>query len=199
MSGVSRRAAGSRRSRRRPAKEIDHDFSLALQQALPERGRIGIFNRSYYEEVLIVKVHPEFLSNATAPPARHEGHLDRRYRGIRSYQCYLGNNGIVVWKFFLNVSYKEQKRFLERIDKPDKNWKFSASDAKGAPPLEGLHAGVRGHDPRDVDRGAYVPCRQQVVTRVVVAPPYRGARIPRALDRGQRSAARRRRKALLAE
>ena len=112
--------------------ELDHDFLWRCNKQLPERGRIGIFNRSYYEEVLVVKVHPEFLSSEKLPPPLVTKDIwDRRYRDIRSYERYLGNNGVVVRKFFLHVSHKEQKkRFLERIDNPDKNWKFSASDAK---------------------------------------------------------------------
>jgi PPK2 family polyphosphate:nucleotide phosphotransferase len=132
MSGVNPQGCQVASFKVPTSEELDHDFLWRCNKQLPERGRIGIFNRSYYEEVLIVKVHPELLSNAKLPPRLCTKDIwDRRYRDIRSYERYLGNNGVVVRKFFLNVSYKEQKkRFLERIDKPDKNWKFSASDAK---------------------------------------------------------------------
>ena len=99
---------------------------------LPERGRIGIFNRSYYEEVLVVKVHPEYLGAQKLPPSLVGKHVwDERYEDIRNFERYLGRNGTVVRKFFLHVSREEQKRrFLERIELPDKNWKFSAADVR---------------------------------------------------------------------
>ena len=99
---------------------------------MPERGRIGIFNRSYYEETLIVRVHPDFLDRQQLPPeARGKDIWKRRFEEINNFERYLVRNGIVVLKFFLNVSKDEQKkRFLERIDRPEKNWKFSSSDAK---------------------------------------------------------------------
>ena len=98
---------------------------------LPERGRIGIFNRSYYEEVLVVRVHDDLLAKEKLPPELVTKRIWKdRYRDIRNYERYLDNNGVVVRKFFLHVSRKEQKRrFLERIDNPAKNWKFSATDA----------------------------------------------------------------------
>ena len=101
-------------------------------KALPERGRIGIFNRSYYEEVLVVRVHPEILAKQKLPPRLAGGKIwKRRYEDIASFERYLGRNGMLVRKFFLHVSYNEQKkRFLERLDTPEKNWKFSAADAK---------------------------------------------------------------------
>ena len=112
--------------------ELDHDWLWRCWLALPERGRIGIFNRSYYEEVLVVKVHPELLVTQRLPPEYSGKDIwDERYRDIRAYERYLNANGVVVRKFFLNVSRAEQKRrFLERIDNPEKNWKFSAADAR---------------------------------------------------------------------
>ena len=132
MSGVNPQGCQVASFKAPSSEEVDHDFLWRCNKQLPERGRIGIFNRSYYEEVLVVKVHPEFLSSEKLPPPLVTKDIwDRRYRDIRSYERYLGNNGVVVRKFFLHVSHKEQKkRFLERIDNPDKNWKFSASDAK---------------------------------------------------------------------
>jgi PPK2 family polyphosphate:nucleotide phosphotransferase len=113
-------------------EELDHDYMWRCQKHLPERGRIGIFNRSYYEEVLVVRVHPEILAKQKLPPRLVGGKIwKRRYEDIASFERYLGRNGTLVRKFFLHVSWKEQKRrFLERLDTPEKNWKFSAADAK---------------------------------------------------------------------
>jgi PPK2 family polyphosphate:nucleotide phosphotransferase len=99
---------------------------------LPERGRIGIFNRSYYEEVLVVRVHKELLANQKLPPSLVTKSIwEDRYEDIRNVERYLARNGVLIRKFFLHVSKKEQKkRFLERLDNPDKNWKFSMADAK---------------------------------------------------------------------
>ena len=98
---------------------------------LPNRGQIGIFNRSYYEEVLVVRVHPEFLAKQKLPPKLVGKNIwEERFEDIRNFEQYLARNGVVVRKFFLHVSKKEQKRrFLERIDDPLKNWKFSSNDA----------------------------------------------------------------------
>ena len=128
------------------AEERDHDYLWRSLKALPERGRIGIHNRSYYEEVLVARVHPEILARAAAAAELSRKDIwRRRIREINSFERYLVDNGIVVLKFFLHVSKKEQKRrFLERIDQPEKNWKFSVSDAQGARVLEGLHARLRG-------------------------------------------------------
>ena len=97
---------------------------------MPERGRIGIFNRSYYEDVLVVKVHPELLDQARLPPGkRNKAFWNARYEDINAFERHLVRNGIIVLKFFLNVSHDEQKRrFLDRLDRPEKNWKFTASD-----------------------------------------------------------------------
>jgi PPK2 family polyphosphate:nucleotide phosphotransferase len=114
------------------AEELDHDYLWRCFKALPERGRIGIFNRSHYEEVLVVRVHPEFLDNEHLPKkSRGKGIWTRRFQEINNFEHYLVDNGIVMVKFFLNLSKKEQKqRFLDRIDQPDKNWKFSTFDCK---------------------------------------------------------------------
>ena len=113
-------------------EELDHDWMWRCVRALPERGRIGIFNRSYYEEVLVVKVHREFLAGQKIPPALlRERVWDERYRDIRGFERHMAANGTLILKFFLNVSRAEQKRrFLERIEQPEKNWKFSAADVK---------------------------------------------------------------------
>jgi PPK2 family polyphosphate:nucleotide phosphotransferase len=132
MSGVNPQGCQVASFKAPSSEELDHDFLWRCNKHLPERGRIGIFNRSYYEDVLVVKVHPEFLGAAKIPRELIGKDIwEKRYRDIRSYERYLANNGVIVRKFFLNVSHAEQKRrFLERIENPDKNWKFSASDAK---------------------------------------------------------------------
>jgi len=112
-------------------EELDHDYMWRCFKALPERGRIGIFNRSYYEEVLIARVHPEILQRQNLPPELKGKKIwARRFEEINNFERYLTNNGIHVIKLFLNVSKEEQRqRFLARIDRPEKNWKFSVSDA----------------------------------------------------------------------
>jgi PPK2 family polyphosphate:nucleotide phosphotransferase len=114
------------------SEELDHDFLWRTSKSLPERGRIGVFNRSYYEEVLVVRVHPQFLQAERLVPALVGKNIwKERCEDIASFERYLSRNGILVLKFFLHVSKKEQKkRFLERLDMPDKNWKFSANDVK---------------------------------------------------------------------
>jgi PPK2 family polyphosphate:nucleotide phosphotransferase len=114
------------------AEELDHDYLWRTSKALPERGRIGIFNRSYYEEVLVVRVHPEILERQHLPPETLTKDIwQRRFEEINNFERYLVDNGIVVLKFFLYVSKEEQKmRFLERINRPEKNWKFSAGDVE---------------------------------------------------------------------
>ncbi|HPF14562.1 MAG: polyphosphate kinase 2 family protein [Planctomycetes bacterium] len=114
------------------ANELDHDYLWRTALALPERGRIGVFNRSYYEEVLVVRVHPEYLGAQKLP---HQPILPelfhQRFESIRDHERHLARNGTVVLKFWLNVSYEEQReRFLERLTRPDKNWKFSSTDVR---------------------------------------------------------------------
>ena len=114
------------------SEELDHDFLWRSTIHLPERGRIGIFNRSYYEEVLVTRVHPEILANEKIPPSLVTKDIwTERFEDIRAFERYLSRNGTVVRKFFLNVSRKAQKqRFLERLDQPEKNWKFSSADVR---------------------------------------------------------------------
>jgi len=111
-------------------EELDHDFLWRTNVRMPERGRIGIFNRSYYEEVLVVRVHPEVLSAEKIPAALVTKKIwKERFEDICAYERYLTRQGVVIRKFFLNVSKAEQKRrFLARLDEPEKNWKFSAAD-----------------------------------------------------------------------
>ena len=132
MSGVNPQGCQVFSFKAPSAEDLDHDFLWRCMKCLPERGRIGIFNRSYYEETLVVRVHPEFLAKQTLPPELVGKDIwKNRFQDIRSFERYLGRNGIVIRKFFLHVSKEEQKRrFLERLENPEKNWKFSANDIK---------------------------------------------------------------------
>ncbi len=114
------------------SEELDHDYLWRAQRRMPSRGRIGIFNRSYYEEVLVVRVHPEICTKERLPDHQSGQSLwKQRFREINNYERYLTDNGLIILKFFLNVSRKEQKkRFLKRIEEKEKNWKFSAADVR---------------------------------------------------------------------
>jgi len=130
MSGVNPQGVQVTSFKVPSTEELDHDYLWRNFKALPNRGGIGIFNRSYYEEVLVVRVHPEFLDRQQLPPHLKDKDIwSRRYEEINNFEKYLTSNGIVVLKFFLNVSRDVQKkRFLERVDQPEKNWKFSGAD-----------------------------------------------------------------------
>jgi PPK2 family polyphosphate:nucleotide phosphotransferase len=129
MSGVNPQAVEVRAFKQPSAEDLDHDFLWRYQRALPGRGWLGIFNRSHYEEVLVVRVHPEVLAAERMPAA--DDVWARRYREINDWERYLVDNGIHVVKVMLNLSKQEQaKRFLKRIDHPDKNWKFSPADVR---------------------------------------------------------------------
>jgi PPK2 family polyphosphate:nucleotide phosphotransferase len=131
MSGVNPEGCQVFSFKQPSADELEHDFLWRTTRCLPERGRIGIFNRSYYEEVLVVRVHPEILrGQGLSEELRNEKTIwDERYRSIRNLEEHLHRNGTRIVKFFLHLSQEEQrKRFLERIDEPDKNWKFSLAD-----------------------------------------------------------------------
>jgi len=132
MSGVNPQGCEVYSFKSPTSEDLDHDYLWRCMKRLPERGRIGIFNRSYYEETLVVRVHPEFLGAQKIPRELVTKDIWReRYEDIRNFERYLTRNGIVIRKFFLHVSRKEQKRrFLERLETPEKNWKFSAADAK---------------------------------------------------------------------
>jgi len=133
MSGVNPQGCQVFSFKHPSATELDHDFLWRTTQSLPERGRIGIFNRSYYEEVLIVRVHPEILRSQALPEAlvNEKTIWQERYRSIVDLENHLHRNGTQVIKFFLHLSKEEQrKRFLKRIDEPEKNWKFSAADVE---------------------------------------------------------------------
>jgi PPK2 family polyphosphate:nucleotide phosphotransferase len=132
MSGVNPQGCQVYSFKAPSSEDLDHDYLWRCLKCLPERGRIGIFNRSYYEEVLVVRTHPEFLQKQRLPPELIGKDIwKERFKDIGNFERYLSRNGVAICKFFLHVSKKEQKkRFLERLDNPDKNWKFSANDAK---------------------------------------------------------------------
>jgi PPK2 family polyphosphate:nucleotide phosphotransferase len=133
MSGINPQGCQVYSFKHPSAEELDHDFLWRCTKTLPERGRIGIFNRSYYEEVLIIKVHPELVSAQRIPGAdpSKEKFWEHRYDDINAFERHLTRNGTAIIKFFLNVSPEEQqKRFLERINNPAKHWKFAASDVQ---------------------------------------------------------------------
>ncbi|MFV0338837.1 MAG: polyphosphate kinase 2 family protein [Chthoniobacterales bacterium] len=132
MSGVNPQGCQVSSFKSPSVEELDHDYLWRCQKKLPERGRIGIFNRSYYEETLVVRVHSQFLANQKLPPSLVDDTIwDKRFQDIHAFERYLTRNGTIVRKFFLHVSKEEQrKRFLDRLNQPEKNWKFSASDIK---------------------------------------------------------------------
>jgi len=132
MSGVNPQGVEVHAFKEPSSGELAHDFLWRTNRCMPARGKIGIFNRSYYEEVLVVRVHPELLEKEKIPKEFRGDHFwKHRYEDINAFEKYLTRNGIAIRKFFLNVSKKEQKqRFLERLDNPKKNWKFSAADVK---------------------------------------------------------------------
>ncbi|MGO8836912.1 MAG: polyphosphate kinase 2 family protein [Limisphaerales bacterium] len=132
MSGVNPQGCQVFSFKTPSAEELDHDYLWRCMKVLPNRGHIGIFNRSYYEDTLVVRVHPELLKKQKVPPELITKNIwQERFEDIRTFERYLARNGVLVRKFFLHVSKKEQKRrFLERIENPQKNWKFSAADMK---------------------------------------------------------------------
>ena len=130
MSGVNPQGCSVSSFKVPSATELSHNYLWRYSMALPARGMIGIFNRSYYEEVLVVKVHPEILERADLPAENVHKHIwKHRYEDINNFEQHLARNGTTILKFFLNVSKEEQRaRFLERLEEPDKNWKFSSGD-----------------------------------------------------------------------
>ena len=132
MSGINPQGCQVHSFKAPTSEELDHDFLWRCSKRVPERGRIGIFNRSYYEETLVVRVHPEILEKQKVPRELLTKRLwDERHQDIRAFERYLTRNGVIVRKFFLHVSKEEQKkRFLARIDTPEKNWKFSSDDVR---------------------------------------------------------------------
>lgn len=132
MSGVNPQGCQVYSFKAPTSEDLDHDYLWRCMKCLPERGRIGIFNRSYYEETLVVRVHEEILHKQKLPEKLITKNIWKdRFEDIRAFERYLSRNGVLIRKFFLHVSKDEQKkRFLERIDQPEKNWKFSANDAR---------------------------------------------------------------------
>ncbi len=132
MSGINPQGCQVFSFKKPSDEELDHNFLWRYTRALPERGRIGIFNRSYYEDVLVVRVHPQILDHCKLPPGkRGQTFWQERFDDINRFERHLERNGTLILKFFLNLSKKEQKqRFVERLDNPDKNWKFSLADLK---------------------------------------------------------------------
>ncbi len=174
MSGVNPQGCQVSSFKAPSAIDLDHDYLWRANQCLPERGRIGIFNRSYYEETLVVRVHPELLARQTIPEVL-VGHdiWQHRFRDIRHYEDYLSRNGVVVRKFFLHVSKQEQKRrFLERLENPEKNWKFSAADIRERAHwdayMEAYEQMIR-HTASEHSPWYVVPADHKWFTRLVVA------------------------------
>jgi PPK2 family polyphosphate:nucleotide phosphotransferase len=156
------------------SEDLDHDFLWRCMKHLPERGRIGIFNRSYYEETLVVRVHPDLLARQKLPPQMVTKKIwDQRCEDMAGFERYLTRNGVVVRKFFLHVSKKEQlERFLERIDNPEKHWKFSAGDAKEREFWDDYMAAYEDTIRRTATEDApwyVVPADNKWFTRLVVA------------------------------
>jgi PPK2 family polyphosphate:nucleotide phosphotransferase len=155
-------------------EELDHDFLWRCQKRLPERGRIGIFNRSYYEEVLVVRVHPELLGRQKLPPGLvTRGIWKERLDDIAGFERYLAGQGTTVLKFFLHISRKEQKRrFLQRLEQPEKNWKFSPADIRERRYWDDYMAAYEDAIRRTASRKApwyVVPADNKWYTRLVVA------------------------------
>ena len=174
MSGVNPQGCQVYSFKQPSAEELDHDYLWRYMKSMPERGRIGIFNRSYYEEVLVVRVHQEILQSQKLPPRLFTKRIwDERLEDIAAFERYLTRNGVVILKFFLNVSRDEQKRrFLERLDLPDKNWKFSPADAVErrywADYMAAYESAIRGTASKQAP-WFVVPADNKWFTRVVVA------------------------------
>jgi PPK2 family polyphosphate:nucleotide phosphotransferase len=154
-------------------EELDHDYLWRTSKCLPERGRIGIFNRSYYEETLIVRVHPELLAAQRIPNIDLKRIWHQRFEEINNFERYLTSNGTVIIKFFLNVSKSEQKRrFLARINEPAKNWKFSTGDIKERAhwdDYQAAYADVFNHTSTEAAPWYIIPADKKWVTRLAVA------------------------------
>jgi PPK2 family polyphosphate:nucleotide phosphotransferase len=174
MSGINPQGCQVTSFKSPSSEDLDHDYLWRCVKGLPERGRIGIFNRSYYEETLVVRMHPEFLTGQKLPKECVSKEIwKHHFEDIRNSERYLTRNGTVVRKFFLHVSKDEQKkRFLERLDNPDKNWKFSANDARERgfwdKYMEAYEDTIRETATDDAPRYA-VPADHKWFTRVIVA------------------------------
>jgi PPK2 family polyphosphate:nucleotide phosphotransferase len=174
MSGINPQGCQVFSFKQPSAEELDHNFLWRYMKALPERGRIGIFNRSYYEDVLVVKVHPELVARQrVSAEDQGKGFWKHRYEDINAFERHLTRNGTIVLKFFLNVSKDEQRRrFLERLERPEKNWKFSMSDLKERSYWDDYMAAYEDALTATSTEWApwyVVPADHKWVTRVVVA------------------------------
>ena len=174
MSGINPQGCQVFSFKQPSTEELDHDYLWRSFKALPERGRIGIFNRSYYEEVLVVRVHPDLLERQQLPPSTRGKQIwKQRFEDINNFEQYLVNNGVLVLKFFLNVSKQEQKeRFLERINRPEKNWKFSLSDARERQywdDYQRAYEDVFSHTSTDWAPWHIIPADHKWFTRLAVA------------------------------
>ena len=182
MSGINPQGCQVYSFKSPSSEDLDHDYLWRCMKCLPNRGHIGIFNRSYYEEVLVVRVHPAFLAKQKLPPKLVGKNIwEDRFEDIRNFEQYLTRNGVVVRKFFLHVSKKEQKqRFLDRIDDPLKNWKFSSNDANERDfwddYMQAYEEMIQGTATKDAP-WYVVPADNKWFTRVVV-----GAAVIEALD-----------------
>jgi PPK2 family polyphosphate:nucleotide phosphotransferase len=174
MSGVNPQGCQVSSFKAPTSAELDHDYLWRCVRELPERGRIGIFNRSYYEETLVVRVHPEYLAGQKLAPELVTKKIWReRFQDIRSFERYLHRNGTIVRKFFLHVSKEEQRRrFLDRLKEPEKHWKFSANDAKEREHwdeyMEAYEETIRETATKDAP-WYVVPADNKWFTRVIVA------------------------------
>jgi PPK2 family polyphosphate:nucleotide phosphotransferase len=174
MSGINPQGCQVYSFKKPSDEELDHDYLWRCLKALPERGRIGIFNRSYYEELIVVRVHPELLAHQKLPHELVDKKIwKQRASDICAVERYLSNNGVVIRKFFLNVSKKEQKkRFLERLEKPEKNWKFSAADVREREHWNGYQLAYEDAIRRTATEYApwyVIPADRKWFTRIVVA------------------------------
>ena len=174
MSGVNPQGCEVHAFKEPSAEELAHDYLWRATKVLPQRGHIGIFNRSYYEEVLVVRVHDELLQHERLPPALVTKHIwQQRFDDIGRFERYLARNGVVVRKFFLNVSKEEQKkRFLERLRQPEKNWKLSPSDVRERERWDNYMAAYEEMIAQTASEEApwyIVPADNKWFTRVVVA------------------------------
>ena len=174
MSGVNPQGCEVHSFKAPSEQEIDHDFLRRASVALPPRGKIGIFNRSYYEETIVVRVHPEFLQKQRLPQKLITDDIwNQRFNDINNFESYLAHNGVLTLKFFLNISKKEQLgRLVARIDDPQKRWKFAAHDVEErklwAPYMQAYEATIRNTATKDAPWHV-VPANHKWFTRLVIA------------------------------
>jgi PPK2 family polyphosphate:nucleotide phosphotransferase len=173
MSGINPQGCQVYSFKSPSTEELDHDYLWRAHKCMPERGRIGIFNRSYYEETLIVRIHPELLLRQNLPQVDLKQIWKQRFQDINDFEQYLTNNGVVIIKFFLHVSKAEQKkRFLERIEEPQKHWKFSAEDIKGRDRWDDYQAAytdIFNHTSTKAAPWHIIPADRKWFTRLTVA------------------------------